>query len=278
MQLTVRKLPVNGAELHCEARGEGPTCLVLCHLGAKTYEKQIPVALSKQLRLVFVELRGSGRSTGEPSDLSFDVLAEDLDSVRRAYGVERVSVLGHSIVGMLAIEYARRRPESVSHAIVVGTPPHGDMAKLAARANAFFALDASEERKRALRQNLTALPEKASPGEALLASTPQRFFDPHFDAAVLYADTEPSPAFFAHLLGELAPSWSVMAAATALEVPLLIALGRCDYVVPRDAWQGVVERLPRATLEVFDESGHQPFLEEPAAFAKVVLDWMRRTR
>lgn len=57
----------------------------------------------------------------------------------------RVAVLGHSILGVLAIEYGRRFPGSVSHVIVVGTPPSGDMALLAAKSAAFFEEDASED-------------------------------------------------------------------------------------------------------------------------------------
>jgi CheY-like chemotaxis protein len=72
--------------------------------------------------------------------------------------VERVAVLGHSILGMLAIEYGRRRPASVSHVIAVGTPPRGDMVRLVAEGRAFFEANASEERKRLLRENLAALP------------------------------------------------------------------------------------------------------------------------
>ena len=41
--------------------------------------------------------------------------------------------MGHSILGVLAIEYARRCPQSVSHVVTAGTPPRGDMAWLAGR-------------------------------------------------------------------------------------------------------------------------------------------------
>jgi pimeloyl-ACP methyl ester carboxylesterase len=72
---------------------------------------------------VYVDLRGSGLSTGEPSQLTFDVLAGDLEAVRQDVGAERVVVLGYSILGALAIEYGRRRPVSVSHVITAGSSP-----------------------------------------------------------------------------------------------------------------------------------------------------------
>jgi len=58
-------------------------------------------------------------------------------------------------------------------------------------------------------------------------------------------------------------------------VPLLVAHGRHDYTVPHVLWNGVVEALPDATLRLFERSGHQPFFEEPEAFAAAVADWMR---
>jgi pimeloyl-ACP methyl ester carboxylesterase len=42
-------------------------------------------------------------------------------------------------------------------------------------------------------------------------------------------------------------------------------------------WNGVVEKLPNATLHLFERSGHQTFFEEPAQFAEVVRGWMARS-
>ncbi|MFP5286252.1 MAG: alpha/beta fold hydrolase [Thermoanaerobaculia bacterium] len=192
---------VHGAELFYTTRGSGPVCLVLCSIGTKPYELQMPSQLSDRLQLVFVDLRGGGRSTGVPSDLTFDVLASDLEAVRADLGVEQVSVLGHSILGALAIEYGRRCPASVSHVITVGTPPFGDMARVSARAASFFEEDAPEERKQVLRDNLARLPADASMGQIMFAHTPMRFFDARIDAAPLFAEASAKPELIAHLLG-----------------------------------------------------------------------------
>lgn len=141
-----------GVELNCVTRGQGPVCLVLSSIGTKPYERQMPRALDERLTLAFVDVRGSGRSTGNAADLSFDVLAADLEAVREALGAPRVAVIGHSIGGMLAVEYARRCPQTVSDAIIVGTPPRGDMTALVASSTAHFQQQASEERKRLLQE------------------------------------------------------------------------------------------------------------------------------
>ena len=270
---------VNGAELYYSARGTGPTCLVLSAIGSEPYKNMTPPPLTDHLRLVHVDLRGSGRSTGDPADLTFDVLADDLEAVRKEIGVDKVAVLGHSILGVLAIEYGKRRPESVSHVIVVGTPTSGDIAAMAAQGSAFFEEQASEDRKQVLRENLATLPEGASMSAAMYAQTPMRFYDARFDAAPLFAGASAKFGLLQHLMGTLiTPAWTVRAEAESLQVPIFIALGRHDYVTPHVLWDGLAEEFPNGTRHLFEKSGHQPFFEEPEAFAEAVARWMADPR
>lgn len=266
-----------GADLQCTTRGRGPVCLVLTTIGTKPYERQLPAALDDRFTLVFVDVRGSGRSTGAATDLTFDLLVADLEAVRVALGAPRVAVIGHSICGMLAVEYARRRPETVSHAIVVGTPPRGDMAALLAASTAFFQERASAERKRALQEKMAGLPPGATPAEGMYAQTPMRFFDPLYDPRPLFAGAETRPEVLRHLLGTLAPGWDVTAG-DPLRVPTLLAHGRHDYTVPHVLWDGVLPLLPTATMRIFERSGHQPFVEEPDPFSDAVSAWYEATQ
>lgn len=265
---------VKGAELSCTTRGNGPVCLVLSSIGTKPYERLMPPQLHDHLRMVYVELRGSGSSASDPSELTFDVLAEDLEAIRADLGVERVAVLGHSILGALATEYARRCPDTVSHVITAGTPPSGDMARVAVQADAFFQVDASDERKQILRDNLAGLSAGASLREITRAQTPARFFDARFDTSPLFAEAEVKPAFFQHLLGTLTAGWDVTVDTDTLRVPILLTHGRHDYVVPYTLWDGIMSRLPDATLRIFEKSGHHPFFEESDLFVAAVTGWM----
>jgi len=270
--------PAQGADLFYTTRGNGPPCLVLTGIGTKPYEAQTPPALTDLFQLVYVDLRGSGQSTGEPTDLTFDLLAADLEAVRKDLGVERVALLGHSMLGMLAIEYGRRCPSSVSHVITAGTPPHGDMARVGPLASAFFERDASEDRKAVLRENMARLPADASRMQWLLAQTPTRFFDARFDAAPLFAEAVSRPGLLMHVLGTLGPAWDVTVDPESLRVPIFLAHGRADYVVPYEMWAGIPEKLPDARFELFERSGHQPFFEEPERFASAVEEWMAGAR
>ena len=84
-----------------------------------------------------------------------------------------------------------------------------------------------------------------------------------------------SPRVFEQIYS-LTARWKILAGVESLRVPMLLAHGRYDYVVPSTMWEGIVDKLPDAHLHLFERSGHQPFFEEPQRFAGVVLAWMGR--
>ncbi len=267
------------AQLHYVVRGAGPACLVLSLVGTAPYERQLPPELDAHLRLAFVDPRGGGRSTGLASDLTFERLAADLDAVREALGADRVLLFGHSIGGMLALEAARHLGKRAAGVIAVGLPPHGDVAALGAEGELRFAAEATEERRTILRDNLARLPEGAPPGAVMYAQTPLRFFDPRFDAAPLFAGAEVRPELFGRVLGELAPPWRADGALDDLGVagvPVLLLHGRHDYVVPVGFAEELAAARPATTLRIFERSGHQPFVEEPAELVAAVGEWLDR--
>jgi len=267
---------VDGAELFYATRGTGPVCLVPSAIGTKPYQRQMPPQMSEGRQLVFVDLRGGGQSTGDPTVLSFDRVAADFEAIRVDLGVDKVAIIGHSILGVLAIEYGRRCPDTVSHVVTVGTPPRGDMKWLSGAATQFFEQDASPERKGVWRDNLARLPPGTSFEQSFPAQAPLRFYDARTDMMPLYQDTVVKPELLGHLLGPLTTNWDVTRDPGSLRVPILLTQGRYDYTVPCTLWDGLDAVLPLATRRVFSRSGHQPFFEEPDEFSKVVAEWMKQ--
>ncbi len=81
--------------------------------------------LADAFRLIYYDQRGRGRSARgvRPGDVSIRSEIEDLESVRRHFQLESVAVLGHSWGGVLAMEYAIRHPDRVSHLVLMNTAP-----------------------------------------------------------------------------------------------------------------------------------------------------------
>jgi proline iminopeptidase len=72
--------------------------------------------------LVFYDHRCNGRSAGPRlSSMTWENLTADADALRRKLGFERWAVLGHSFGGMVALEYALRFPDSLSHLVLLDT-------------------------------------------------------------------------------------------------------------------------------------------------------------
>lgn len=79
--------------------------------------------LAGSFRVIYYDQRGRGRSVDGvgAKDVSVTSEMEDLDEVRRYFGLDSFTLLGHSWGGVLAMEYAIRHPEHVSHLILLNT-------------------------------------------------------------------------------------------------------------------------------------------------------------
>jgi proline iminopeptidase len=118
-------LTINGVDLHYRSIGDGPV-LFLVPPGwgiASGYLQRAFSSLSKHLRLVFIDTRGSGLS-GRPVDAahmgSVD-MADDLEALRVHLDLSKVSILGHSNSGAIAPSYAARYPDRVNKLVLSGS-------------------------------------------------------------------------------------------------------------------------------------------------------------
>ena len=81
--------------------------------------------LSRRFRLVRYDERGCGLSDWDVPEFSFEAWVRDLEAVVDAAGLERFPLLGISQGGPVAIAYAVRNPERVSHLVLLGSFAQG---------------------------------------------------------------------------------------------------------------------------------------------------------
>ena len=122
----------DGVRLALASVGSGPPLVKasnwLTHL---EYDWQSPIwrpwieALSRQRTYVRYDARGNGLSDREPDEVSFEAWVRDLESVVDAMGLERFPLLGISQGGSIAVAYAVRHPERVSHLVLYGAFARG---------------------------------------------------------------------------------------------------------------------------------------------------------
>lgn len=116
--------------------GEGPDLVKAANwLSHVEYDWNSPVwrhwleDLSRHTRLVRYDERGCGLSDREISDLTFERWVDDLETVVDTIGLDRFPLLGISQGGAVAIAYAVRHPERVSHLILYGAYGRGRLVK-----------------------------------------------------------------------------------------------------------------------------------------------------
>jgi pimeloyl-ACP methyl ester carboxylesterase/DNA-binding CsgD family transcriptional regulator len=117
----------DGTRIAYAVTGKGPVLVKAPHwLTHLEYEWQSPLwrpwieELSKDFTLLRMDERACGLSDWDVADLSTEAWVRDLEAVVDAAGVERFALFGHSQGAAIAIEYAVRHPERVSHLVILG--------------------------------------------------------------------------------------------------------------------------------------------------------------
>jgi len=269
-------IAVDDAELFVEEVGGGPTVALVLHGGLgidhQVYRTLDPLAEMLPLRLAYLDHRGNGRSSGDPSSATMQQWADDAAEVaRRVAGGDPVIVIGHSFGGFIAQEMAITHPDAVRGLVLLTTTP-GQLGE-------------GEE----------PAPEgPPMPAEfaALLASMPETDDDyarsmhalapaylhrlPADDLRGLLDGTIFRAAAMRRGFEELA-TWSSVDRLGKVSVPTLLVAGRHDAFTAWSQAERIAAKLPDGDVVVFEESGHFPWLEEPEKFFPAVTEWLTRT-
>jgi proline-specific peptidase len=272
----------DGVRLYYRVEGEGPDTVVVLHGGPSlghAYLAPDLVPLARGRVVVHYDQRGIGRSSPltDPERLTIDRHVEDLDALRAHFGLERLTLLGHSWGAMLAARYGAAHPHRVERILLLDPmAPARDpfMAMGNARAQAMVRVRLNEP-ARARLDSLAATAEVADPGElcrerySLL--TPIFFEDPGRRArsrADFCAGTPVTmrnrPEVDAAIFGSLG-EWDVRPALGHVRSPVLVVRG-AEGAIPREAMDAWVQAFPNARLLTIEGAGHYPHVDRPEVF------------
>jgi 3-oxoadipate enol-lactonase len=114
---------VNGARIAYDEYGSGPAVVLIHGLGGNRTDvwRHVTAPLARDYRVVAYDMRGSGESEIADGPYTIDLLADDVDGLLGALGIERAALVGHSMGGAIALTEAARRPERVWGVAGVGT-------------------------------------------------------------------------------------------------------------------------------------------------------------
>lgn len=262
--------------------GTGPSALVI---GSATYyPRTFSDNLRKHLKLAFVDHRGFAPAPQDApiSEYSLDIVLADMELARQRLNLGRIIVIGHSGHGYMALEYAKRYPEHVSHVVMIATGP-SHSAYHSQISEQHWQEAVCPERKQQLERDLALLPSEitAAPEKRFITFClrlgAKSWFDPAYDATPLWKDVHVNMPMFDHMWGEVFRDIDIAKDLDKLQAPVLLALGRFDYLVaPYSTWAPYRDKFRDLTIRVFDRSSHTPQLEESETFDSQLLAWLAR--
>lgn len=285
-------IPVDGGELHVRAVGGGAPILAIHGGPAFDHHYFLPDLdrLADLGRLVYYDERGRGQSSpDEPEDISLESEVADLDAVRAWAGAEQAALLGHSWGTLLALEYAIRHPDRVSHLILLNPAPasHAGALRLGTHFSAIRSPD--------VRARLAKL--RADPAfRAGDIATEADYLRLHFastvtDAAVLddlvariRRHSQAQDVARARAIGDRleALSWDredydLLPQLRGLDIPALVVSSDRDFI-PVDIAREIAAALANSRFEVIPDCGHFSFIDQPDAVHALVGDTLSRPR
>jgi proline iminopeptidase len=283
-------IPVPGAHLYFRDIGTGEPLVVL-HGGPDfNHSYLLPDLdrLSRSFRLIYYDQRGRGRSSGSvvPEDVGLESEIDDLDRVRQHFGLDTISLLGHSWGGLLAMGYATRYPDQVSHMILLNTGParHADLTRFQERRRATEAETLAKMHEVAGRREYAEgdIATEAEYYRAHFSGTLRRA--EHLEAIVrsLRAHFTPEDILKARAIERrlyaqtwLSPAYDLLPKLHRLDMPTLVIYGERD-LFPLDGIRNIAEAISSARLVVLKECGHFAYLERPAEVESAIVDLFRR--
>jgi proline iminopeptidase len=256
--------------------GEGIPCFV-CADG-EIQKIFLSDELKEHFKFVFIEQRHSTYydETRDYSKITMDTIVDDIEMLRTKLGFDKVYVLGHSIIGLIALEYARKYPNNTKGVIMINTPPHFNMNYMKI-INKYWDENASEARKKILWNNLKNLEmlnkDSISKDEwnylSNKAYAPKNYYDSLYVNTPYFRVNEKGWNHFYTLMREYDIE------RTRIETPVFLSLSKFDFMVPEILWSDYINKLPTLNKYNFDKSGHYPHVEEQELFDKKLLKWIK---
>jgi proline iminopeptidase len=267
-------------KLRYQVEGEGIPAIVI---GSSIY---YPRTFSQNLRKTFqfIFLDHKGFAPTEKSlmrgQYTLEAILEDIELARTKLGLGKIAIIGHSGHGFMALEYAKKYPNAVSHIVLIGMGP-SNSEENHHLSNIYFNDSVSPERKAILEKNMDCLPEelKNNPERAFITFClrlgARSWYDPTYDAKALWEGVQVNMPIIDYLWGEVFRDIDITKNINLLEAPVFLALGIHDYLVaPFYTWQPLRNQFKNLTIKLFEKSGHNPQLEEAALFDDELKNWL----
>jgi pimeloyl-ACP methyl ester carboxylesterase len=279
-QIGEYELSLHGHRVRYLQAGEGPV-LALIHgitSSADTW-KPAMAGLCRDHNVVAPDLLGHGASAKPRGDYSLGAYASGVRDLLAALGHDRVTVVGHSLGGGVALQFAYQFPERTDRLVLVSSGGLGREVSLLLRA---AALPGAEL---VLPFLVPSWLERAAGGVgwagARLGLRPSQDLGELVRGFLSLADAEARAAFLHTLRAVIDPGGQRVSGNDRLylaeSLPTLLVWGERDPIIPAAHGIAAHEAMPGSRLELFAGGGHFPHLDDPVRFVELLRDFVAGT-
>jgi pimeloyl-ACP methyl ester carboxylesterase len=281
--LVKRSITIHGHDVAYRIGGpdisEGAPVLVLVHgmAGSSGTWRAVAPALTRTHTVIAPDLLGHGASAKPRHDYSLGAFASGIRDLMVALGVPRATLVGQSLGGGIAMQFAYQYPERCERLVLVCSGGLGQDVSWMLRAltlpGAEYVMpvlfpDFVRNAGDAVRRRLAGFGLQAPRMEA------------EWQGYASLTDPETRQAFVKTLRAVVDISGQSVSAHDRLYLaammPTLIVWGEKDRIIPVAHGHAAHEAMPGSELVLFEHAGHFPHLEEPTRFAEVLEDFLDR--
>ena len=253
---------VNGLDVHYELHGDGPPLLAISGSGNDLRVSQpslLPV--NRVFTTLSYDQRGLGQTSKPDTDDTMADYADDAAALVRAMGWDRCHVMGTSFGGMVALNLAVRHPEVIDRLVLCCTSPGGDVPSYPLhRLGRLSPAEAFEERCRLTDRRYDPDAAEPIPGAG-------RYFCGMKQQSMAPPDPERLAGLGRQMRARM--GHDVMADLPAITHPTLVCAGEYDDIAPVENSELLVDRMPNATLRVFD-GGHVFLVQDRSSWRAII--------
>lgn len=265
MAISEKFIMAGDTALHIADSQVGERCIVLLHgyLESMVIWDDFAPLLAKLARVITLDLPGHGISMVKGEVHSMEMLADTVSEMLKALGIERCTLVGHSMGGYVALAFAERHPEQMDGIVLLHATPNGDTPEKAT------------ERQReieAIAAGRKELLVRLAPARRFAEQNRKRMADQIEDCVeIAFLNEDEGIVALLRGMGERADRNEMLA---ALDRPQLFIFGRHDDYIPQERAAAVAERHPQAKVVWLEQSGHMGFIEEAEMCAEAIINFI----